>query len=204
MQIWIDRSKPLSARRRRIEGEQVEASGVLAAGESSAAMAYIKARRGVSPRQTKLILVFCMLGVGIPVGAWSSGSWLDAALAVEFAVVGLIVGALVIQRIGPRLMRKALTKRGQAYEQQLTVHLTPEAIVYDLADLTMTARWSCVTDLYQTREYWVFLVQSSAMVLPRRFFATREEEMNFIAQAISRMPAAAQERSPDATRLLRT
>lgn len=122
---------------------------------------------------------------------------------MEFAVVGLIVGALVVQRIGPRLMRKALAERGQAYEQQLTVYLTPEAIVYDLVDLTMTARWSSVTDLYQTRKYWVFLVQSSAMVLPRRFFATREEELRFIAEAISRMPAAAQERSPDATKLLR-
>lgn len=70
MQIWIGRNKraphaPASG----IEGEQVEASGVLAAGESSTAMAYIKARRGVSPRQTKLILVTCMLGAGIPVGA---------------------------------------------------------------------------------------------------------------------------------------
>lgn len=182
----------------------MKASGVLAAGESSAAMAYVKARRGLSPRQAKLILAICMLAVGVPVGAWSSGSWLDAALPVEFAVVGLFVGALVVQHVGGRLMRKALTERGQAYEQQLTVHLTPEAIVYDLADLTMTARWSCVTDLYQTRKYWVFLVQSSAMVLPRRFFANREDELNFIAQAMSRMPAAAQERSPDATRLLRT
>ena len=99
-------------------------------------------------------------------------------------------------------MRKALTERGQSYEQQLTFRLTPEAIVYELADLTMTARWSCVTDLYQTRKYWVFLMQSSAMVLPRRFFATCEDELNFIAQAISQMPAAARERSPDATRIL--
>jgi hypothetical protein len=145
-----------------------------------------------------------MLAVGIPVGAWASGSWLGAALSVEFAIVGLIVGALVVQRIAGPLMRKALTERGQPYEQQLTFRLTPEGIVYDLTDLTMTARWSCVSDLYRTRKYWVFLVQSSAMVLPRRFFATREDELNFIAQAMSQMPAAAQERSPDATRLLRT
>lgn len=182
----------------------MEVTGVLAAGESSAAMAYIKARRGISPRQTKLILLIFMLAVGVPVGAWASGSWLDAMLPVEFAIVGLIVGALVVQHVAGPLMRKALTKRGQAYEQQLTLRLTPEGIVYDLVDLTMIARWSCVTDLYQTKKYWVFLVQSSAMVLPRRFFATREDELNFIAQAMSQMPAAAQVRSPDAARLLRT
>lgn len=102
------------------------------------------------------------------------------------------------------LIRKALTERGQAYEQQLTFRLTPEGIVYDLTDLTMVARWSCVTDLYQTRKYWVFLVQSSAIVLPRRLFTAREDELNFIARAVSQMPAAAQERSPDATKFLRT
>lgn len=182
----------------------MEAKGSIAAGESSAALAYIKARRGISPRQTKSILVICMLAVGVPVGASASGSWLDAALSVEFAIIGLLVGALAVQRIAAPSLRKALAERGQAYEQQLSLRLTPEALVYDLADLTMTARWPCVTDLYQTQQYWVFLVQSSAMVLPRRFFATREDELNFIAQAMSRMPAAAQERSRDATQFLRT
>lgn len=182
----------------------MEATGVLAAGESSAALAYIKARRGLSPRQTMLILVICMCALGIPVGAWTSSSWLDAVLPVEFAIVGFIAGALIVRRASVPLMRRALIERGQTYEQQLTLRLTPEAIVYDLADLTMIARWSCVTDLYRTRKYWVFLVQSSAMVLPRRFFATREDEREFIAQAMSLMPATAQDRSPDAAEVLKT
>lgn len=97
-------------------------------------------------------------------------------------------------------MRKALAKRGQAYEQPLSLRLTPEALVYDLGDLTMTANWRCVTDLFQTRKYWVFLVQSSAMVLPRRFFTTAEAEHNFIAEAMSRMTDAARARSPDAAK----
>jgi hypothetical protein len=99
-------------------------------------------------------------------------------------------------------MRKALAERGQAYEQSLTLRLTPEALVYDLADLTMTARWPCVTDLYQTRKYWVFLVQSSAMVLPRRFFITPEAERDFIVEAMARMTDAARARSPDAARVV--
>jgi hypothetical protein len=108
---------------------------------------------------------------------------------------------LIIQMlIGPS-MRKALAERGQAYEQPLTLRLTPEALVYDLGELTMTARWPCVTDLYRTRKYWVFLVQSSAMMLPRRFFATPEAERDFIAAATLRMTDAARARSPDATKL---
>lgn len=180
----------------------MEATGVLAAGESTTALAYIKARRGLSPRQMKAILFVCMLAVGISVGGWASGSWIAATIGVEFAVIGLGVGLLVIQGLAGPSLRKALAERGQAYEQSLTLRLTDEALVYDLADVTMTARWSCVTDLYQTRKYWVFLVQSSAMVLPRRFFATPEAERDFIAEATSRMTDAARARSPDATKVL--
>ena len=181
----------------------MEATGVLAAGESASAMAYIKGRRGVSPRQIKLILLTCMLAVGVPVGAWASGSWIDAALSVEFAFIGLAVGIFVVQRLAAPSMRKALIDRGQSYEQQLTIGLTPEALVYDLADLAMTARWPCVTDLYETHKYWVFLVQSSAMVLPRRFFANSQDERDFIADAMSRMTEAARARSPDALKVIR-
>lgn len=176
----------------------MEATGFLAAGESTTAMAYIKARRGLSPRQMKVILLVCMLAVGIPAGAWASGSWFAATMSVEFAFIGLGVGLLIIQRLAGPSMRKALVERGQAYEQSLTLRLTPEALVYDLADLTMTARWPCVTDLHRTRKYWVFLVQSSAMVLPRRFFTTPEAERDFIVEATSRMTDAARARSPDA------
>lgn len=75
-----------------------------------------------------------------------------------------------------------------------------EALVYDLVELTMSARWACVTDLYYTRKYSVFLVQSSAMVLPRRFFTSPETEHDFMVEAMSRMTDAARARSKDAAR----
>lgn len=180
----------------------MEATGVLTAGESTAAMAYIKARRGLSPRMVKAVLLVAMLAVGVPVGAWLSGSWFAAAVSVEFAVLGLGVGVLIVQLAAGPAMRRALARRGQAYEQALTFRMTPEAVAYDLGDVTMSARWSCVTDLYRTRGHWVFLVQSSAMVLPRRFFPNPEAERAFIAEALSRMTQAARARSPDATRFV--
>jgi len=178
----------------------MEASGIVAAGESNAAMAYIKGRRGISPRQMKAILFGSLLILGFPLAAWFSESWLIALPAVEGALGGLVVGLVAVQMLAGPAMRRALAKRGQAYERRLTFRLTPDAIVYDLADLTMTARWSCVTDLYRTRKYWVFLVQSSAMVLPRRFFATPKAEREFIAKALSHMTDAARARSPDAVK----
>lgn len=179
----------------------MEVTGILGVGEPTIAMAYVKARRGVSPRQAKAILIICMLAVGIPVGAWASGSWLSATLSVEFAILGLGMGLLVVQKLAGPSMRKALAERGQAYEYSLTLRLTSEGLVYDMEDLTSAARWACVTDLYRTRNYWVFLVQNSAMVLPRRFFSTPEAERRFIAEAMSRMTDAARARSPDAGQL---
>ena len=180
----------------------MEASGIIVAGESASAMAYIKARWGLSPRQAKAIIMVCMLGVGVPLSVWASGSWFSAFMSDQFAIGGLVVGVLVVQRLSGPSLRKALGKRGQRADLALTLRLTPETIVYDLADLTTTARWSCVTDLYRTRKHWVFLVQSSAMVLPRRFFATPEAERDFIAEALSRMTDAARARSPDAVGMI--
>lgn len=135
-------------------------------------------------------------------GAWVSGSLLAATLSVECTLVGLGVGVLIIQKLATPAMRRALAERGQAYEQALSSRLTPEALVYDLADLMTTARWPCVTDLYRTRKYWVFLVQSSAMVLPRRFFANPEAEQDFIVEAMSWMTDAARARSRDAAKIV--
>jgi hypothetical protein len=181
---------------------EMEATGILAAGETMIAMAYVKGRRGVSPRQIKLILLVCMLAIGIPVGAWASGSWVAALISVEFAFIGFAVGLLLVQRLTGPAMRKALVTRGQAYEQPLSLQLTTDALVYNLGDVATTASWRCVTDLFETKRYWVFLVQSSAMILPRRFFVTPEDERNFIAEAMSRMPEAARARSSSAAQAI--
>ena len=122
--------------------------------------------------------------------------------SVQSAIGGLILGALIVRALVRPAMRKALAVRGQSYEHALTFRLTPEAMVYALADVTMTAAWPSVTDIYRTRKYWVFLVQSSHMVLPRRFFATPEAEREFIAEAMSRMTDAARTRSPDAAKFV--
>jgi hypothetical protein len=179
----------------------MEVSGYIAAGEGNAAMAYVKARRGLSPRQTMALLFGCMLLVGLPLAKWVSGSWTTSLVAVESAMGGLFLGVLIVRGLMGPAMRRALAARGQQSELALTLRLAPEAIAYKLADVTLTASWPCVTDLYPTRKHWVFLVQTNAMVLPRRFFGTPEAEREFIAVAVSRMTAAARARSPDAVRV---
>lgn len=178
----------------------MEATGILAVGESTVALGYIKRRWGLSPRQKMVILLICALAGSSLAGVWLLGTWLDAILTAEFAFIGLGVGVLIIRTLMGPTMRKALAARGQAYEQVLTLRLTADAIIYDLGDLSMTARWACVTDLYRSPKHWVFLVQSSSMVLPRRFFMTPEVERDFIAEAVAMMSESARARSPDAVK----
>lgn len=180
----------------------MEATGVIATGESAAGLAYIRARRGLSPRQTLFIVAVCVLAFATPIGTWFAGWWQPAVVTVEAAAVGFIVGMLIVRWLKAVTTRKALAARGQSYHLPLTLRLTDEELVYDLADVMLTARWTCVTDLYQTRKYWVFLFQTSAMVLPRRFFATPETEKAFIAEALSKMSDAARVRSPHATQFI--
>lgn len=178
----------------------MQASGILKIGETTTALAYVKGRRGISPRQVKLILILCMTLIGLPAGAWASGSWVAAAVSVECAIIGLGVGVLLATRlIGPS-GRKALAERGQPCEHSFTLRLSADALTYELGNLTMTARWPDVTDLYRTRRYWVFLIQNTAVVLPRRVFATEQAEHAFITEAASWMTTDARARSPDVTK----
>lgn len=179
----------------------VAVTGMLEAGETTRALAYVKGRNGLSPRWRLVMLLCSMIAVGVPVGKLVSGSWLSALLTVEFTIVGLIGGALLFERVWIRTMRKALVERGQPTETRLTFRLAPDGPAYDLEALVMTARWDAVTDLFRTRHHWIFLAQGGAMVLPRRFFATPEAERAFIAAAVARMSEPARGRSPDAVAL---
>jgi hypothetical protein len=176
----------------------MEVSGTIRAGESAAAMGAIKARRGLSPRQARWIVIALIVIIGIPSDAWITHSWSKGAACVEVIVITTFCAGLIVQALTTPTLRKALAARGQAFEQAMTLRLTPDAVSWDLGDLTMTATWPCVTDVYRTKQYWVFLVQSSAMILPRRFFATPQAEALFIAEAASRLTPAARARSPDA------
>jgi hypothetical protein len=176
----------------------MEVAGVIQPGESAVALASIQARRGLSPRWARVILLLPVMAVAIPINAWITGSLSKGAGVVECVIISAFAGGLVVRGLSTPMMRKALAQRGQAFDQALTVRLTPTVLVYDLDHLVMTADWACVTDLYRTKRYWVFLVQSSAMVLPRRLFATAEDEGRFIAQAVSLMTPAARGRSPEA------
>ncbi|MEN3749627.1 YcxB family protein [Sphingomonas sp. HF-S3] len=179
----------------------MEVSGVLVAGESTRTLAYIKGRNGLSPRWRTIIILCSMVAIGLPVGILVSPSWVDALLIVEFTFLGAIAGGLLAQRLWFSTMCKALVERGQAVEATLAFRLSVDGLSYGYENVTMTARWPALTDVFRTRDHWVFLVQGTAMVLPRRFFATPEAERAFIAAAVARMSEPARGRSPDAAAL---
>ncbi|WP_313454180.1 YcxB family protein [Brevundimonas sp.] len=179
----------------------MEVSGVLKGGETTAALAYIKARRGLSPRQIKLGLVVCLLAVVVVCMMGVFGWWYGAVVAAAAAAMGLFVGLVFLQLISKPAYKRALAARRVSYDLPLRLRLAPEHLIHEMGDVTQSARWLSVTDLYRTRHHWVFLVQHGAMVLPRCFFDTPEAESVFIAHALTAMTDEARARSPDAAKV---
>lgn len=118
----------------------MEVSGSIAVGEGAAALVRIGGRLGLSIRQRLLVLLVCMVGIGMPLAAWASGSRLDALLGVEGALIGLFVGVLIVWRLDRPLMRKALARRGQSAKHRLTVWLMADTLAFEVDDVTTTAR----------------------------------------------------------------
>lgn len=133
---------------------------------------------------------------------WVFGWWGGAVVAAAAAGMGLFVGLVVLQLISKPAYKRALAARGLSYDLPLRLRLAPEHLIHEMGDVTQSARWASVTDLYRTRHHWVFLVQHEAMVLPRRFFDTPGAESAFIAHALAAMTDQAQARSPDAAKVV--
>lgn len=132
---------------------------------------------------------------------WVYGWWSGVVVAAAAAEMGLLVGLVCLQVISKPAYKRALAARGVSYDLPLRLKLASEHLIHELGDMTQSARWVSVTDLYRTRHHWVFLVQHGAMVLPRRFFDTSEAESVFIAHALTAMTDEARARSPDAAKV---
>lgn len=129
------------------------------------------------------------------------GWWYGAVVAAAAAAMGLFVGLVFLQLISKPAYKRALAARRVSYDLPLRLRLAPEHLIHEMGDVTQSARWLSVTDLYRTRHHWVFLVQHGAMVLPRCFFDTPEAESVFIAHALTAMTDEARARSPDAAKV---
>jgi hypothetical protein len=113
-------------------------------------------------------------------------------------VAGVILYALTARRLSLALFRSRMERKGHPPLFQLEMDVTPEALLYRLGDVRQTAPWSAVSELFESRGYWIFLVQSSPFFAPKRFFENRAAEKAFLRAALECMSEDARSRSQQA------
>ncbi len=183
----------------------MQVSGILKAGEASATAAAVGARLRGS--QIYLWIVMAVLMAVGAVLAFGVGFLLHVKEPLDYAPLGFLVGAwsyvYIARRIVIHLFRRRLVARGLSSDLPMSVELSPDGVIYEIGDIRQTAKWRAVTDLFKSRDYWIFLAQGSAMFAPMRFFKSTDEERAFIATALDRMPPEARARSDQAVQFVK-
>jgi len=171
-------------------------SGVLRVGEAAPAVRDIAARlRGANMAYVVVVVVLAIAGAvaGRLIAPGNDASGLMGAGA------GALLYALVAKRIALWRYRRKFTERGFSNELTLRLEIGDDTLCYVVGDVTESAPWRAVSELFQSHGYWIFLVQGSSWFAPRRFFADVNTERAFVRAALERMSEEAKERSTHAT-----
>jgi hypothetical protein len=175
-------------------------SGLLRVGEASPAVGSIAARQRGS------VLSYYAILVGAIVAGGSCGNLFARFVAhsdVDFATItGIVAGAVVYLFIARPLtvarFRSRMAQKGHPAFLHLEVEITPEALLYRIGDVRQSAPWSAVSELFESRGYWIFLVQSAPFFAPKRFFENVAAEKAFVSAALERLSEEARARSRQA------
>jgi hypothetical protein len=189
-------------------------SGLLKIGEAQSTLRNVGKRQRGSANFFYLILVALMMGgmfAGIMIAfavflaldfekihyGWDAGS-----VSMWVGWFGMFTGAVLYQRICKGLtvarFRKRLIQKGSPAELPLRMEIAPENLLYDVGDVKHMAKWSCVSEVFPSHGYWIFLAQASPFFAPKRFFADPDAERAFLKEALAHMSEAARGRSKEA------
>jgi hypothetical protein len=175
-------------------------SGLLQVGEASRTVRTIAARqRGSLVYYYAILFALAVAGgvVGYLVARFVMH--VDGDVGVPFGFSGgAIVYLFVVRRVAIKRFRSRMVQKGHPPDLQLRMEITPEALLYSLGGIRQIADWSAVSELFESRGYWIFLAQSSPYFAPKRFFESFAAEKAFVASALAHMSDDARARSKKA------
>jgi hypothetical protein len=173
-----------------------DVSGMLRVGEANTAVKDIVARlRGSS--LAYVVVVFALVILGAVAGRLIAPG--NEASGLLGGGAGALLYALIARRLMLWRFRRKFTERGFSSELSLRLEIGNDGLLYVLGDVTQSAPWRAVSELFQSHGYWIFLVQSSPWFVPCRFFADAGAERAFVRAAVERMGDGAKGRSVQAT-----
>jgi hypothetical protein len=165
-------------------------SGVLRLGEADGA------RREIARRQARSHPGDYMLLVGLVVVCGTLGA---LALRGPGMAIGVAIAFIGYSFIATRLIaarsRKRMVALGMPQEIPLDFETTAKGFSYRAADIEYIAKWSAVTQLAATQDYWVLLVHLSPCFVPRRLFADTNAERAFVKETLDSLSEDARRQS---------
>jgi hypothetical protein len=184
----------------------IKITGQIMVGEAQGALTAVAARqRGSSLIFTLAVAVLVALGGA---GGYAIGSAIEVVPGEKVldpnvtALVGFGVGLLAYSRLCRGLIvrrfREQMAERDLDLKFQQTFTVTEENLTLESGRVRRVADWAAVTELFKTRDYWIFLVQMEPWFAPSRFFADKAEEKMFIRNALSHLSDKARARSREA------
>jgi hypothetical protein len=113
-------------------------------------------------------------------------------------LIGWVIGLRLCQRLSATTYNRVLDAGGMPLQNVFRAILSPDGVTLKGERQTFFGAWVSVSDLMLIDAYWAFVCDGMGLFVPRRFFATPEQERVFLAEALSFMTDRARGRSPDA------
>src|SRR5580698_1407103 len=143
-------------------------SGVLSVGEANATLRDIQRRSGNS----RLFLIFIQVaplvgGMGLAVllarllHRPDGEPWLREPFAI---LIGLALGwaiyLLGVRRFVIWRFRRRFAAKGMPLDLPMRIELLPDELTYAVGETTLRARWTCVSEIFPSRGYWIAIAQA--------------------------------------------
>ena len=175
-------------------------SGLLRVGEATPTV------RSIGARQRGPVAFYYAILVGAVVLGGLCGNLFARFVThgdADFAtIMGVTAGAfaylLLARRLTVARFRARMVQKGHPPLLELDIEITPDALLYRIGDIRQSAPWRAVSEVFESRGYWIFLVQSAPFFAPKRFFENPAAEKAFMRAALERMSDEARSRSRQA------
>ena len=140
-------------------------SGEMVAGEANKTVSAIAARQRNSRWfYYMLLLTFWMVGglsawgVTLAINAYAKRA---ALMPADLLPIGIVLGSvaytLFCRKFTLHRFKRNMTARDLSVNWTQNVRLTETSIVIEGAAVTRSANWSAVTEVFKSKDYWIFL-----------------------------------------------
>lgn len=113
-------------------------------------------------------------------------------------LIGWVIGLRLCQRLSSAAYNRMLDASGMPAQNTFRAILSPDGVTLTSERQSFFGSWATISDLMLIDAYWAFVCDGMGLFVPRRFFATPEQERAFLAEALSFMTERSRGRSPDA------